>query len=106
MNPSLALEKTLGFGVELKKCKRCKQRKILDNFRSFFVKKVKRHYFRSYCKQCLNKITNIRRRKNPKLKKKENKRRLDYYYRNKTRINKARSLRRKLGRPQRAVPNN
>ena len=80
---------------ELKKCLRCKKSKPLSEFRAFFLKKMKKYYFYSYCKRCQNKITNIRRRKNPVLKKKENEHRLAYYYKNKTKMNKARTERRR-----------
>jgi hypothetical protein len=67
--------------TELKKCNRCLDTKDINNFPPFLNKKNKHWYRRSYCRPCLNKITNERRAKNPiKYKPMKNKRDKDRYW--------------------------
>lgn len=49
----------------MKICKTCKETKDLTKFRMTYNKKVDKHYYRPYCKKCLNKTRNAVRLQKP-----------------------------------------
>ncbi len=67
----------------MKICKRCGKSKSIAEYRRTFIKKTGKYYLRSYCKNCLTKFNNERRKDSTTLHERENTRKRLYYYRHK-----------------------